>query len=103
MDNTVDRKRAELKRLEEEKALITRQLELLQLIDSKKEEVKEAKPDHLTEFPVGTPVKFSNPNEKPSLRGKTGEVIGHSPKFVRVKRGKERLLRAPNNLTPQKK
>jgi hypothetical protein len=103
MDNTADKKKAELLRLEEEKALITRQLELLQLIDSKKEEIKETKPNHLTDFPVGTPVKFSNPNEKLSLRGKTGEVVGHSPKFVRVKRGKERVLRAPNNLTPQKK
>jgi hypothetical protein len=103
MSNAADKKRAELLRLEEEKALITRQLELLQLIDSKKEEIEEVKPSHLTDFPVGTPVKFSNPNEKPSLRGKTGEVIGHSPKFVRVKRGKDRILRAPSNLTPQKK
>ena len=103
MDNTADKKQAELQRLEEEKALITRQLELLQLIDNKKEEIKDTKPNHHADFPVGTPVKFSNPNEKPSLRGKTGEVIGHSPKFVRVRRGKEKLLRAPSNLTPQKK
>ena len=103
MDNVADKKQAELQRLEEEKALITRQLELLQLIDNKKEEIKESKPTHQEDFPVGTPVKFSNPNEKPSLRGKIGEVIGHSPKFVRVKRGKERILRAPSNLTPQKK
>ena len=103
MENTADKKEKELIRLEEEKALITRQLEFLQLIDKKKSEIGEALPDHQVDFPVGTPVKFSNPNEKPSLRGKTGEVIGHSPKFVRVRRGKDKVLRAPCNLTPQKK
>ena len=103
MTDTVKRKELELKRLEEEKALITRQLELLRLIDDKKEEIGEPVSNHRDSFPIGTPVKFSGRNEKPSLRGKSGEVIGHSPKFVRVRRGKERVLRAPSNLTPKKK
>ena len=103
MSSTADRKEKELERLEEEKALITRQLELLRLIDDKREEIGETEQSHLTDFPIGTPVKFSNPNEKQSLKGKTGEVIGHSPKFVRVRKGKEKVLRAPRNLTPQKK
>ena len=103
MNNCVDKKKAQLKRLEEERALITRQLELLNLIDDKRAEIEEAVPSHQTDFPIGTPVKFSNPKEKPSLKGKIGEVVGHSPKFVRVKRGKEKILRAPSSLTPQKK
>ena len=103
MDKSVNQKKAELKRLEEERALITRQLELLNLIDEKRAEIEEAKPLHSEGFPIGTLVKFSNPNEKPSLKGKIGEVVGHSPKFIRVKNGKNRVLRAPNNLTPQKK
>ena len=103
MTDTVSKKELELKRLEEEKTLITRQLELLRLIDVKKEKINETEPNHLASFPVGTPVKFSGPNEKPSLKGKTGEVVGNSPKFVRVRRGKEKVLRAPGNLTPQKK
>ena len=103
MSDTAEKKEAELKRLEEEKALITRQLELLRLIDGKKDEIEESIPNHISDFPVGTPVKFSNPNEKQSLKGKTRQVIGHSPKFVRVKRGKEQVLRAGKNLTPQKK
>ena len=103
MNDTVEKKEAELKRLEEERALITRQLELLRLIDDKKEEIEEAAPSHISDFPVGTPDKFSNPNEKRSLKGETGQVIGHSPKFVRVKSGKEKVLRAGRNLTPQKR
>ena len=69
----------------------------------KKVEIEETKPFHSEGFPIGTLVKFSNPNEKPSLKGKIGEVVGHSPKFIRVKNGKDRVLRAPSNLTPQKK
>ena len=42
MDNAANKKKAELLRLEEERALITRQLELLILIDNKKEEIEEA-------------------------------------------------------------
>ena len=105
MNSTEDKDGEELKRLEEEKDLITRQLELLRLIDKKKAKISERTPTQtdFPDFPIGTPVTFSSPCEKPSLRGKTGEVVGYSPKFVRVKRGKEKILRAPHNLTPQKK
>ena len=102
MNSTEDKEGEELKRLEEEKDLITRQLELLHLIDKKKAKISEQTPNHRTDFPIGTPVTFSSPCEKPSLRGKTGKVVGYSPKFVRVKRGKEKHLRKPHNLTPQK-
>ena len=104
--NTIPLKKArELKRLEDEVALVQRKIDLLHLIDQKEKEIEsEANvaatqdPPHQELFPVGTPVKFTNPNEKRSLRGKTGIVIGHSPKFVRVKKGEEKVLRLAKNL-----
>ena len=105
-----DKKLKKLRRLEEEAELIQRRIELLRLIDKKEEEIEsdKAKQAEAAEtspkeaFPIGTPVRFSNPKERPDLRGKTGEVVGHSPKFVRVRRGKEKYMRLPSNLTPQK-
>ena len=108
-DQAINKKLKQLKRLEEEAELLQRRIEVLRLIDDKETEIEaitqqettaEASPQEA--FPVGTPVKFTNPKEKPELRGKTGEVIGHSPKFVRVRRGKESYRRLPSNLTPQK-
>ena len=55
--------------------------------------------NHQQLFPVGTEVRFSlATTEKPHLRGKRGVVVGHTPKFVRVKRDEETHLRTPIKL-----
>ena len=107
-DNGVENKRKQLQRLEEEVALVQRKIDLLHLIDHTEQEIAEATKDIVIppksiedQFPVGTPLKFTNPNEIHHLRGQQGKVMGHSPKFVRVKRGKEKHLRLPSNLTKQ--
>ena len=95
----------DLSKLKEELALIQRGLKLIELIDEAEKEDDSANqeaPDHETTHPVGAEVKFTNPNEKYELRGKTAEVIGHSPKFVRVRRGKDTYRRHSSNLTPRK-
>ena len=90
----------DLSKLKEELALVQRSLELIKLIDEA-EKTEEA-PSHETTHPIGAEVKFTNPNEQYKLRGKTAEVVGHSTKFVRVRRGKDEYRRLPSNLTPQK-
>jgi hypothetical protein len=101
MDNDLrEVKENKLLRLKKEVELIEREIELLSLIDQTEQELI---PNSIEDkFPIGTAVTFSNPKESPNLKGKRAEVIGHSPKFVRVKRRKKSLLRHPNNLTPQK-
>ena len=43
--------------------------------------------NHFDDFPEGTKVRFPlATTEKKHLRGKTGTVVGHSPKFVKVER-----------------
>ena len=55
--------------------------------------------NHITEFPIGTEVKFTlATTEKPHLRGKTAVVVGHTPKFVKVRREEETILRTPIKL-----
>ena len=95
----------DLSKLKEEFALVQRGLELIKLIDEAEKESaspSRATVDHKTTHPIGTEVKFTNPREQPKLKGKTAEVIGHSPKFVRVKRGRDTYHRLPSNVTPQK-
>ena len=95
-----DIKEKKLLRLKKEVELIEREIELLSLIDQAEQELI---PNNIEDkFPIGSAVTFTNPKESPKLKGKQAEVIGHSPKFVRVKRGKSVLRRHPNNLTPQK-
>ena len=92
-------------KLKEELALVQRGLKLIKLIDDAEKE-KEANTtdasNHESTHPVGSEVKFTNPREHHHLRGKSAEVIGHSPKFVRVRRGKETYRRHSSNLTPRK-
>ena len=100
-----DPTRKDLNKLKEEFVLVQRGLELIKLIDEAEKEIEspnQGSTDHETTHPVGTEVKFTNPREQPKLKGKTAEVIGHSPKFVRVKRGRDTYHRLPSNLTPQK-
>ena len=95
----------DLNKLKEEFALVQRGLELIKLIDEAEKESESPNresTDHKATHPIGTEVKFTNPREQPKLKGKTAEVIGHSPKFVRVKRGRDTYHRLPSNLTPQK-
>ena len=95
----------DINKLKEELALVQRGLKLIKLIDDaeKEKETNDAdSSDHETTHPVGLEVKFTNPREHHSLRGKSAEVIGHSPKFVRVRRGKETYRRHSSNLTPRK-
>ena len=95
----------DLSKLKEELALVQRGLELIKLIDEAEKTntaADEEATNHEVTHPVGTEVKFTNPRERHQLRGKTAEVVGHSPKFVRVRRGKDVYHRHPNNLTPQK-
>ena len=55
---------------------------------------------HCDEFPEGSIVRFSlATTEKAPLRGKTGVVVGHSPKFVKVEREGAVHLRTPIKLT----
>ena len=95
----------EINKLKEELALVQRGLKLIKLIDEA-ERGKEAATtditDHEVTHPVGSEVKFTNPKEQHQLRGKSAEVIGHSPKFVRVRRGKSTYRRHSTNLTPQR-
>ena len=89
-----------LKRLNKQVELIDKQLELLELVDRTEREIKESEQSTPTKFPVGATVRFSTEStEKPYLRGKYGKVIGHSPKFVRVKRGSNTHRRLPKNLS----
>ena len=92
--------RSDINKLKEELALVQRGLELIKLID--RAEKNESTTDHEASHPIGTEVIFTNPKETPKLRGKSAEVIGHSPKFVRVKRGSSTYRRHSSNLTPQK-
>ena len=95
----------DISKLKEELALVQRGLQLIKLINEKESEDDSATlgtKDHQITHPIGAEVKFTNPNEKYELRGKTAEVIGHSPKFVRVRRGKDSYRRHSSNLTPQK-
>jgi hypothetical protein len=95
-----DIKEKKLLRLKKEVELIEREIELLCLIDQTEQELT---PNSIEDkFPIGSAVTFTNPKESPNLKGKRAEVIGHSPKFVRVKRGKSIVRRLPTNLTPQK-
>ena len=101
MEQTTEEK---LEKLEQELKLVQRQLELVQLIDETKAKLHLSRePSHTNTHPVGTLARFTNPNEKPSLRGKDGEVTGHSPKFVRVRKNGREYRRLPGNLTPLKK
>ena len=87
-----------IKRLQKQVELIDKQLELLALIDQCEAE-QETNSTHNDNFPIGSTVRFSTePSEKRHLRGKEGTVIGHSPKFVRVRRGRETHRRLPKNL-----
>ena len=95
----------DLSKLKEELALVQRGLKLIKLIDEAEKDndsTTQEVTDHQVTHPIGAEVKFTNPNEKFELRGKTAEVIGHSPKFVRVRRGKDTYRRHSTNLTPQK-
>ena len=95
----------DINKLKEELALVQRGLKLIKLINEAEEEISTATSnavDHEVSHPIGSEVKFSNPRESHHLRGKTAEVVGHSPKFVRVKRGKSTYRRHSTNLTPQK-
>jgi hypothetical protein len=95
----------DLSKLKEEFALVQRGLELIKLIDEAEKDNNTADQEtanHEVTHPVGAEVKFTNPNEKYELRGKTAEVIGHSPKFVRVRRGRDTYRRHSSNLTPRK-
>ena len=95
-----DIKEKKLLRLKKEVELIEREIELLSLIDQAEQELI---PNNIEDkFPIGSAVTFSNPKESPILKGKRAEVVGHSPKFVRVRRGKSVVRRLPTNLTPQK-
>ena len=95
-----DIKEKKLLRLKKEVELIEREIELLSLIDQTEQELTLNSIED--KFPIGSAVTFTNPKESPSLKGKRAEVIGHSPKFVRVKKGKSIVRRLPTNLTPQK-
>ena len=109
MTEQEEEKKSKLAKLEKELGLVERQLELIKLIDSTKEDIRREEqqkqkrpPTHEATHPVGTSVTFTSPNEKYRLRGKSAIVTGHSPKFVRVRRGSEELLRLPHNVTPKK-
>ena len=95
-----DIKEKKLLRLKKEVELIEREIELLSLIDQTEQELTLNSIED--KFPIGSAVTFTNPKESPNLKGKRAEVIGHSPKFVRVKKGKSIVRRLPTNLTPQK-
>ena len=95
-----DIKEKKLLRLKKEVELIEREIELLSLIDQTEQELTLNSIED--KFPIGSAVTFTNPKESPNLKGKRAEVIGHSPKFVRVKRGKSIVRRLSTNLTPQK-
>ena len=95
----------DINKLKEELALVQRGLKLIKLIDEA-EKGKEADAtdtsNHKVTHPVGSEVEFSNPREHYQLRGKSAKVVGHSPKFVRVRRGKDTYRRHSTNLTPKK-
>ena len=95
----------DINKLKKELALVQRGLKLIRLIDDAEKE-KEANAadtsNHESTHPVGSEVDFTNPREHYQLRGKSAKVIGHSPKFVRVRRGKETYRRHSSNLTPRK-
>ena len=94
----------DISKLKEELALVQRGLKLIKLIDEaeKKEAAVSTTANHEDTHPVGSEVRFTNPKEHHKLRGKSAEVIGHSPKFVRVRRGSSTYRRHSTNLTPQK-
>ena len=103
-------KEKQLERLNEQVSLVQKKLDLLELIDQTERElatparqapVTTPSKTHFDEFPIGIPVTFSNPREKRELKGKTGTVIGHSPKFVRVKSGRRAYSRIAGNLSRQ--
>ena len=101
-----DNESRKLKNLKEELHLIQRQLELLRLIQE--EEEKESKktsnnksPCITKTFPVGTIVTFTGQRENKDLRNKKATVIGHTAKFVKVRKGGKDYRRAPENLTKQ--
>ena len=95
----------DINKLKEELALVQRGLKLIKLTDEAEKEKSTAATnavDHEVTHPIGSEVKFSNPREHHQLKGKAAEVIGHSPKFVRVKRGRNTYRRHSTNLTPKK-
>ena len=103
-------KEKQLERLNEQVTLVQKKLDLLELIDQTERElaiparrapITTPSKTHFDEFPIGIPVTFSNPREKRELKGKRGIVIGHSPKFVRVKSGRRAYSRNAGNLTRQ--
>ena len=50
-------------------------------------------------FPIGSKVRLTGKKEKPSLRRKIANVVGHTTCYVRLERKGESFRRAPENIT----
>ena len=109
-DQEREAKEKQLERLNEQVNLVQKKLDLLELIDQTERELATPTRPRRTatrsktdfdKYPIGTPVTFSNHRERRELKGKTGRVVGHSPRFVKVKSGKHAYSRIAENLTKQ--
>ena len=92
MSTELRNKKKELKAKLLEVAALQEQIAHLSLAESSKDSIHER-------FPIGSKIRLTGKNKKPSLRKKTATVIGHTTCYVKLERRGESFRRAPENVT----